>query len=399
VSHDTNAARCLTSPTAAAIAKEPARSSRLVSIDLLRGIAVLLVLVAHLPFSNALLSSRDGHTNISIFPDWVLTFTGFGRVGVHLFLVISGFCIHMTWARRSDHSRPVSFLAFWRRRLHRLYPPYLVALALTLVGLALFARVAHAGGWLGYASPRQLVIDLILLVLLLQNFNGAALRVGNAPFWTLALEEQLYMLYFPLLRLRRRWGWTRALACVAVVTFGWRALAALTATGALPPAPVELFALGPSRWLEWALGALAVEAWLGVVTLPSWCSSPPLGFALLAGAFVLNLPSMPGHAPLLIPIVSDAAFGIAFFVLLNAACRREQHLTATWMRALAGVGVWSYSLYLTHEPLMVAAKWLGQSLHADVPAILALRIVVPLVGAWTFHRLVERRFMNRPAAG
>ncbi len=60
----------------------------------------------------------------------------FAYAGIYLFFVISGFCIHLFWARAraAGVEKPVvNFLSFWKRRVRRLYPPYFVALVLYLV--------------------------------------------------------------------------------------------------------------------------------------------------------------------------------------------------------------------------------------------------------------------------
>ena len=51
-----------------------------------------------------------------------------------VFFVISGFCIHLQWARARAHHQEgqIQFGAFWKRRIRRLYPPYLIALVLFL---------------------------------------------------------------------------------------------------------------------------------------------------------------------------------------------------------------------------------------------------------------------------
>src|SRR5580658_4132343 len=234
-------------------------SRRLASIDAFRGLAALAVLVDHLPMSLALAPSRPGESRpVAGLPSWVVGFTGYGRYGVHLFLVLSGFCIHMTWARHGSEGR-LDFIEFWKRRLHRLYPPYFVTLVLTLLGLSLlFSALGHPAGYtvasrFGYASGAQLAIDLVLLIFLMQNLNGATTRIGNGPLWSLALEEQLYLLYFPLLVLRRR-GWTLTLLVIGVATLAWRLLG-----GYVFVDNASWFIVGPARWFEWALGALAVE--------------------------------------------------------------------------------------------------------------------------------------------
>lgn len=385
---------------------EAREGKRLTAIDALRGVAVLAVVLSHLPFSpNAAPAAVGGIAPESAFPEWLVTVLDHGRFGVHLFLVISGFCIHMAWARRPD-SEGVSFLAFWKRRLHRLYPPYFVTLLLSLGGLYVLHGVlgGAAGGIaakLGYASSGQLAIDIVLLLLLAQNLNGASGRIGNGPFWTLALEEQLYALYFALLAMRRKLGWTKTLIIVSGTTLVWRTIGAFFFSG---DAQATLFLVGPARWLEWSLGALAVEAYLGRVTLPRWCSSAPVGLGLLALAtFAVNTLHYGAPIPFVVPY-SDTLFGFALFVLVNFACRvrwGDGERVGAMTRFFAWVGTFSYSLYLTHQPVIVAAKQIGLRLHVGTAGITVLRLALPIGAAWIFFQLVERRFLNssRKAVG
>jgi peptidoglycan/LPS O-acetylase OafA/YrhL len=384
--------------TRAAETESTPRSSRLAAIDALRGVAVLSVLISHVPFS--MNTARQGALAESPFPAWVAKITDHGRFGVHLFLVLSGFCIHMAWARKKDDG-PLAFGAFWRRRLHRLYPPYFVALLASVAGL--YALHSIFGGQtgtiasrLGYSSSSQLAADLILLVLLAQNVNGSSRRIGNEPFWTLALEEQLYALYFPLLWMRRKWGWTRALVVVSTVTLLWRTLSAYLA----PADWIELFRVGPARWFEWTLGALAVEAHLGRVTLPKWCRSAPIGVLLLAIAVsVYNLPGLGVALRHVMPLV-DSLFGMALFVLVNFACSKRWVDVGSNIagRFFAWVGTFSYSLYLTHVLIMFGAKQIALRAGLGVTGTLVARVVLPIGVAWLFYVVVERRFLNASRA-
>lgn len=382
-----------------------ATTKRLAAIDALRGVAVLAVLVNHLPFSMSTKPAEvGGAAPPPAFPEWLAAVLDHGRYGVHLFLVISGFCIHMAWARKADTAARVDFLSFWKRRLHRLYPPYLGALVLSIAGLFVLHGVlgSHGSGIasrLGYASETQLAIDLVLLLLLAQNLNGASQRIGNGPFWTLALEEQLYALYFPLLWMRRKLGWSRALTVVAVTTIAWRSLTAFV----LPTSWQDtFFVVGPSRWYEWTLGALAVEAYLGHVTLPKWCTSGRAGALLLAFAMlVFNSPKLGVPLVAILPI-TDVITGTALFVLVNYACRvrwADVSTAGPMARFFAWVGTFSYSLYLTHQLVIVAAKQLGLRLGLGAIGILILRIVLPIFAAWVFYQLVERRFLNSSRRG
>ena len=378
-----------------------AGASRLAAIDALRGVAALAVLISHLPFSMSARPATGDAVAGSVFPQWVDAICQHGAYGVHLFLIISGFCIHMAWARKGDDSTSVGFGQFWRRRLYRLYPPYFVALLLSLAGLfVLFTVIGGARGSfaarLGYQSESQLAVDLVLLLLLAQNLNGASRRIGNGPFWTLALEEQLYAVYFPLLWMRRRWDWSRTLIVVGLVTLSWR----LVAGFALPNLP-SLVYIGPSRWFEWVLGSLAVEAYLGRVQLPAWCRSGTVGLALAGIALlVINAPRFGVRELWLMPI-SDAVCGVALFTLVNYACkvRWAEPGTGAIGRFFAWVGTFSYSLYLTHELVIVAAKHGAMRVGVGTGGIVVARLVLPVFAGWLFYRVVERRFLHASRRG
>ena len=355
---------------------------------------MLAVVVAHLPFSWGLTPTRVGETVVSAaFPSVVTAVTDYGRFGVHLFLVISGFAIHMRWARRPGEDHVVGFFIFWRRRLVRLYPPYFIAILGSLVGLfvvfGILGRSSSLSGMIGYQSLKQFGIDLTLLLTLTQNFSNASQRIGNGPFWTLALEEQLYTLYFLMLAIRRRSGWPTTLAVALVTTLAWRSLPFFVAVGD------HWYALGPSRWIEWVLGALAVEAYLGRVALPKWAKSRRVGFLVVAAAAVLNLPGVAWLAPVAV-VIGDMVFGAGFFILTNSLVGSERagELTSRIVTLLAAVGLFSYSLYLVHEPAIVAGKQL--ILRAGVtPGVLGavimvvFRMTLAIVGAYMFYQLFE----------
>ena len=105
-----------------------------------RGIAALGVVFYHAIEQ----SDKVVPNNLFKYPVRLLQLgASFGYIGVFLFFVISGFCIHLQWARaRANEQEPqIRFGAFWKRRIRRLYPPYLITLALffffsaTTVGL------------------------------------------------------------------------------------------------------------------------------------------------------------------------------------------------------------------------------------------------------------------------
>ncbi len=178
---------------------------------------------------------------------------------------------------------------------------------------------------------------------------------------------------------------------VASVTFTWRALPHFV------PLPATWLVLGPARWLEWTFGALAVEAYLGRVRLPAWCSSYLTAAALIVAGLVVNSSFASGSARVLhLYLISDAILGAGFFMWVNAACRTN------WLGDAASVssslllrtGIVSYSIYLTHVPLMAIAKLLALSSNMSTTMVVILRFSLAILGGYIFYLLVERRFLN-----
>ena len=176
---------------------EMLQGTRLRSIDALRGIAAIGVVLYH----SVPRPANGTPTSLLNWPGYVVQYgSSVGYIGVFLFFVISGFCIHLQWARAraAGQQAEIRFGAFWKRRIRRLYPPYLIALAFYLLLPALINGV-NLNHFLAY--------DVVMHVLMLHNLDPRTCYSINGVFWTLAIEEQLYLAYFLLLFLRTRWGW------------------------------------------------------------------------------------------------------------------------------------------------------------------------------------------------
>ena len=370
--------------TAAPVASTAAPPARLWTIDALRGLAALGVTLFHASD----LIGMDRSWTVERALDFVINN---GRYGVWLFFVISGFCIHLRWASRAargDMSSP-EFVSFWKRRFRRLYPAYFVSLVIYVV-LQLS---------IGYHITPKLVSDFVLHVLLIQNNFPGGDNAINQVFWTLAIEEQLYLLYFVFLMLRRRFGWAVTLCVVMGLRIAWFAVAF-----ALHRAygwEIVVTQIAIVQWIVWILGALAVEAWFGLVTLPrAWLSPYSLvGAVLVAGTGShLYLYTLPDGLPRdLLWLFGDVFWAIAFFILINVTIRMESQGAGRFGRWLAGVGLYSYSLYLTHEIITVYG-WTQIAWHRpfDTPSLVLLPLVVgaAMVLGRMFFTVFERPFMS-----
>jgi peptidoglycan/LPS O-acetylase OafA/YrhL len=380
----------------------PLFNGRLQSIDALRGIAALGVVFYH-ALAHTANSVPD---NFFRWPVKLLQFvSSFGYIGVFLFFVISGFCIHLQWAKTRATGQPqsIQFGSFWRRRIRRLYPPYLIAFALF---------VLMAGLTTGIDITHFLVYDVVMHLLMLHNLDPHTCYSINGVFWTLAIEEQLYLAYFLLLFLRTRWGWGPTLLVCAVARVAWFFFshAAWVTVGAGIPVPEA----AASHWFTWALGAIAVEAAFGLIRLPQWCRNLWIGgIAIVLASATSTILPMTQKDTLqhdLAWMLVHPAWGVGFFILVNRAVEAEKlwltklrepgvlsRLVFRMVSAAAFVGVFSYSLYLTHE-LVIMQSW--RFVVEGFPTILnALLIVIPatVIFAWVFYWFCEKPYMRKPA--
>lgn len=366
------------------------RASRLRTIDALRGAAALGVVLFHA--SDVPGMSDDGRVYAAI--EWVLNW---GRYGVWLFFVISGFCIHLSWATRSHHGpAPIpSFGAFWLRRFRRLYPAYFAAIVLYVV--CLYAEDAE--------FTSRLLAGIGLHLVFLQNIVPWGMYTVNEVMWTLAIEEQLYLLYFPFLYVRIRFGWAAALIMVFGARLLWFALAFMLSR--VWSIEILVTQAAAAQWGIWVLGALGVEAWLGLIVLPAWSrrwsvAVPTLLIAAAVSyAYMYVLADGPGRDAAW--LVSDVLWGLGFFVLVNTVVLLEDRVSGS-ARWLAGVGLYSYSLYLTHELVTQHAwRYLLNRLPqiGNLPSLVSLAILAgcSLVLAKLFFLVFERPYLFRARPG
>jgi peptidoglycan/LPS O-acetylase OafA/YrhL len=364
---------------------------RLAGIDALRGLAALGVVIYHVV--------GQAQTNLpQNLLRWPIVFiqqlSSFGYAGVFLFFVISGFCIHLQWARAqaAGNSYEIKFVAFWKRRFRRLYPAYLIALALYLLTTALTGGLKVTGAF---------IYDVVMHIFMLHNLDPKTAYSINGVFWTLAIEEQLYLAYFLLLFLRKRWGWGPTLICCGAARLLWfffsHGVWAVWGIG------VPIPEAAASHWLTWALGAVSVEAALGVIKLPRWCSNLWLGtaFLLLAAAIsqVFPVTDKDGFIHRFCWLVLHPAWGLGFFIIVNRVFEAEKKWRGNLkmprpIELFAWMGLSSYSLYLTHC-LVIMQGW--RFSPPNWPALVnALLLVTPttVAFAWIFCQLCERPFMG-----
>lgn len=337
-------------------------------IDGLRAIAVVAVILFHAGFA---------------------LFSG-GFVGVDMFFVISGFLITSIIVEDLKAGR-FSVVRFYERRARRILPALFTVMA---------ACVPLAYSLLSPDDLKDFAQSLAAICLFASNvlfwgesgyFDTQAELKPLLHTWSLAVEEQFYVV-FPLLLLAA-WRLRRGvlLALIGVLTV----VSFFTSVDEVRNFPSAAFYLLPSRAWQLLVGALAAfvaDRW------PSSALRQPavrlVGEALGWGGMAMILLALfmfdertpfPGLNAAL-PTLGTA------MVLLGASDRTSVGQMLAW-RPLVGLGLISYSAYLWHQPLFAFTK---HALLADLPADLAIVLcAVTIVLAYLSWRYIEQPFRDR----
>lgn len=368
-----------------------AAKAHLAFIDGLRGLAMLMVLLFH-----GWVHNGCWHLNVPLGPGRCVNLAaplGSGYTGVHLFLVLSGFCLF--WPFVSGARAEPTLWQFARKRCRRILPPYYVT-------LALFGGVALVQSWLSAAPAHSAgyVLDWLWLhAALLHNLFPGYVTAINAPLWTLALEFQLYILFPVFVEAYRRFDGHAVLLTVFAFTIAFRCL---VGHAALPGDPVAASVLTNSvfgRCFEFALGMFAAQRVAQRHRDGGPLLRPADGGIVAAFALLTAV----DHWFWRLGTTSDAKWGLIYAGLLLAGSHPQfllhRLLSARW---LVACGIFSYSVYLIHEPLMIALRLYAvtRPLSNAANAALELCVAAPLMLAvgYGFHLLFERPFMAAPAA-
>jgi len=335
-------------------------------IDSLRGLAASAVLFYHL--WNRFFPGATSQAHVISMPHGAgpaiaMYLFGFGYFGVNLFFVVSGLCIHLPQATKfhSAGSDKLSVGKFANRRFWRLYPAYFASLVWTSLALVLLPLAAHLVHRTSFNILRTADISSFLSnAFFLQQFNTKSL-LFNGVYWTLLYEVQFYLFYPGLLWICRKWGFTVPLLVLLGVEL------ALIAR----PVPVPIFFLG--RYYEWFVGMYLAEriASRRALRIPTVAFPVLLGLSVASVFYSFSWP------------YRDVLASTAFAILLAKCLEKETSWAWLSHPRLVFIGVFSYSLYLIHVP-MVDIFWNG---------IRLVRGFVPSVPLWTADLSIPASFL------
>ncbi|RNL75512.1 acyltransferase family protein [Nocardioides marmorisolisilvae] len=337
-------------------------------VDGLRAVAVLLVIFYHVGFG--------------LF--------GGGFVGVDIFFVISGFVITRQLFKEVKREGHVSLLGFYARRAKRLLPAASVVLAASAFMTWQFlpkVRWENSGG------------DIVSSAFYFINWHLIGRSVNylaeDEPpsivqhFWSLAIEEQFYLVW-PLLILIALWFGRRyavkrsvslvaGLAVIAVPSF----IYCLYMTHHDPAR--AYFDTGVRMW-EFAIGGFAALLASKLNKMPArigWLISwTGLVMLLGSGVFYNDTMAWPGSAAVV------PTLGAGLLIAGGVAAGPTGPVSLLGTRPMLFLGHISYSMYLWHWPLIIVAQDHYGTTHLSTKVGLAI-VVGTIVPAYLTYRFIE----------
>lgn len=326
---------------------------KLESVQILRAVAALLVLFAHLWAPFAWIKAPDA------FPNFIA-----GAAGVDLFFVISGFV--MVYSSERLFAQPGGAARFLVNRLARIVPLYWAATTVALVVMFRF-------------KPDELSVPLVIASYLFYplEHNGSFNPVHDIG-WTLNYEMFFYLV-FAFAVFLSRWK------AVVAVTVLFIALMTLRPYGVLPK---SLSYLSYTQLWEFIFGMLIALAYRGGIKLTAWTSA----FLMLVGGTVFGWTCT-------VPIDSEIATlryllwgGSAACILSALVLSNHVIETGKIGKAFVAIGNASYAIYLLHPfVIFVFHQFVGKRLPVlEAPYLYALSMGAMCIGvAIVVHRRFE----------
>jgi peptidoglycan/LPS O-acetylase OafA/YrhL len=284
----------------------------------------------------------------------------FGFYAVRGFFVISG--LMMTAALNEVYG--FDGLRFWTNRALRLLPPYYLVCALTLIVVALDPGQAaeYLKFWRGLPDPFELLINLTVLPLQLPY--GSFRFVP--PFWSVAIEIDMYLLLF--LIISRHLGWA-LVALAAGLSFQLVCICDAMNWGLdyfTAPSAVLPFATGAALYFLRQQGRWVATPFAAGCAFAAWIANMLAGGAVLPESYIFGW----GY------LVDTACFAVVVSGLSGLSSRRFGLLAERVDRAL---GEWSYFAFLVHwlagflvAGILLNGEWRGWPLlFAVTPVVLA----------------------------
>ncbi|MFL5239959.1 MAG: acyltransferase family protein [Rhizomicrobium sp.] len=305
-----------------------------------------------------------------------------GFVGVDIFLVISGYLITALILKEMGDGR-FSLRHFYERRIRRIFPALFVMLAVATIvagflffpaSIALFGKSLLATAF--FASNFEFWREV-------GYFDVGADQKPLLHLWSIAVEEQFYLLFPALLMLigtRSRWRLALSVAAVFIASLAFSVWSTRSA-------PAAGYYWLPSRMWELMLGALLAIVATSVPAKAKLNEFAAVGGLALIAYSVLyysHTTPFPGSAALV------PCLGTALIIAAGEGAVLNRVLS---LKPVLFVGLISYSLYLWHWPIYVFTR--AALFRAPTPFETTLLIGMSFALAVLSWRFVEQPFRSR----
>ncbi|VXC53618.1 acyltransferase [Plantibacter sp. T3] len=356
----------------------PSRRGRYESLDGLRGAASLVVLFHHAlltvpPLAGAYF--QGGERPAPWTGDWALAYTPLhlawaGTEAVYIFFVLSGVVLIL----------PVlggrfAWKAYYPRRVVRIYGPVWVAIGFAIVMITLVPRASNDkfGSWLN-SLPQAWQPGFLL--------RDASLVFGTSgvlsPLWSLQWEV-IFSLTLPafvafVIYARRLWAF-KLIGVLIVSAMGFH-----VGNGYLIFMP--MFAVGTLFAAEWE----TIREHTRNLSRWTWLCAFSVSILLLTSRWLSDGLTL---SPITVPQSQFLAFIGAAMLVPIAGFWTDAVRVLTWP-PFKWLGKISFSLYLVHEPIVIAARIV--TIDLSPWAGIAISLPISLLAATVFTRLVERPF-------
>jgi peptidoglycan/LPS O-acetylase OafA/YrhL len=367
---------------------------RMPGLDGLRGFAVLVIVWHNVTG----VGGGEGHT---LLAKVYFASAAAGWVGVTLFFALSGFLITGILLDTRDH--PHAWRTFTARRALRIFPLYYATLAVAFIALPLLGALPS---WLDGDRAHQVWYWTYLLNWSVPFGLGG---VGLSHFWSLAVEEQFYLLW-PLLALTLSGRRLAAVsAALVLIALGSR-IGILNSSWAPSVASKATYTFTICRWDALALGAIVAIAardgrWAQKLIRLAWPATLALiGMTLVLGAWRRGYSNedwaMETVGQLLFAALSATVVALAIAPGMGAPTPFSRLLARPALRV---VGKYSYAIYVFHFPIIHAVVgWLPKGIIAAGNVASAAMFSVTFMGVFAASfaaALVSWRLLEQPMLG
>jgi peptidoglycan/LPS O-acetylase OafA/YrhL len=306
------------------------KSNKLISLDILRGLAATFVFFYHLHLGEIL--AKTTGFNLFNYIDLIGT-----KYAVPLFFILSGYCIELSVQNTLKNKKSFNLIQFYSRRIRRIYIPYIFALIVSVI----INYVVRPGYFLGFP-------DIFTHLFVLQGFSNSYFNTINVVLWTITIELSFYLLYPIYFYIKQI-----ASLSISLLVIGCVSLFSIIITTYLNSnAGYAFFYFPINLFFSWCIGCTLCTLKSSEASIKQYIylySAITLSFLLLIFLYVDTSEIIKYNFLIIL-----SGIILLIFLKLNSFFSKWNKI----LKPIQLIGLSSYSLYLLHEPLILLKGFL-----------------------------------------